>query len=41
MIVFNVGGTIALKQRLTFAGRKNITIAGTDSSGRRNYTVRL
>ena len=33
MIVFNVGGTIALKQRLTFAGRKNITLAGQTAPG--------
>ena len=33
MIVFNVGGTIALKQKLTFAGRKNITLAGQTAPG--------
>ena len=27
MIVYNEGGTIELKQRITFAGRKNITLS--------------
>ena len=33
MIVFNVGGTIALKQTLTFRDRKNITVAGQTAPG--------
>lgn len=33
IIVFNVGGTIALKQTLTFRDRKNITIAGQTAPG--------
>lgn len=33
MIVFNVGGTIELKQTLTFKERKNITVAGQTAPG--------
>ena len=31
--MFNVGGTIALKQTLTFRDRKNITVAGQTAPG--------
>lgn len=33
IIVFNVGGTIHLKQTLTFKGKENITIAGQTAPG--------
>lgn len=33
IIVFNVGGTIELKQTLTFRDRKNITVAGQTAPG--------